>query len=174
MTYKKEDQMYSPACAWLEDFLSNKHPGWQVRVFDSSRRSLARLIQDCGLTANLPPEWPSWDIHVDVVGFCIKGRQTELAFIECKNIAITLGHISQVLGYSRVAQPQYSLVISPAGASDALKSLLVTFRRTDILEYQQQPGRLGRAIVVAQWDEAANAIDYGSVITTDVNYLGRL
>lgn len=174
MAYIKESEMYPPVCGWLKHFLSNKYPGWEVQVFDSSRESLAKLIQKSGLIANLPLEWPSWDIHIDIVGFSIKERVTELAFVECKNVPITLGHLSQLLGYSRVAQPQHSFIISPRGPSDSLKSLLVTFRRTDILEYHQLAGRLGRSIVVATWNETAKSIDYGSMIGGDASYLGRL
>jgi len=174
MPFATEPEMYPAVCEWLQRFLKDRHPKAQVRVFDASRASLARLIKDQGLVQGLPPEWPSWDIHVDIVGFLLAKGETDLAFVECKNTLITLAHLSQILGYSRVAKPRYSFIVSPYGASDALASLLLTFHRIDVLEYHHQPGKLARSIVVAKWDECAKSIDYGSVIAADGVSLGRL
>jgi hypothetical protein len=169
MPFANEREMYPAVCAWLERFLRNKHRGADVFVFDSSRRSLARLIQEAGLNTDLPAEWHSWDIYVDIVGFACTARQTSLAFVECKKGYITLSHLSQLLGYSRVALPQYSLIISPQGASDSLRSLLVTFERTDILHYHSERGKLSLSVAVARWGEHGACIDLGSVISGENN-----
>jgi len=172
--YAREEEMYPLVCAWLESFLRGKHHGFTIHVFDASRKTLSRLIEETGLIANLPAEWPSWDVHVDIVGFAISKRRTDLAFVECKNMPITLGHLSQLLGYSMVARPRYSFIVSPQGPSGSLKSLLITFRRLDILTYYQHRGRLPRSLVIARWNETARTLDYGSLITGDTNYLGDL
>ncbi len=169
MAFTSEKEMYSPVCAWLEKFLQSRHSRAKIYVFDSSRRSLARLIQETGLSANLPAEWQSWDIYVDVVGFACIARQTYLAFVECKLGAITLGNFSQLLGYSRVALPQYSIIISPQGASDSLRSLLLTYERTDILQYHVEQGRISLSVAVARWDENGEYIDVGSIISGQNN-----
>ena len=104
-----ERDMYPPVRVWLERFLVDRHPGWDVRVLDGSRTSLARLVEREGLAEGLAPEWRSWDIRVDVVGFAIGEGGTRLAFVECKPSSITLRDLSQLLGYSRVARPEYSL-----------------------------------------------------------------
>jgi len=132
------------------------------------------LLKQTGLTANVPLEWPSWDIHVDIVGLAIDAKITELAFVECKTTPITLRHLSQLLGYSRVALPQYAFIVSPQGPSDALKSLLVTYRRTDVLAYDQREGKFSGSLIVARWDKEAATLDYGSLIAADVNFQGRL
>jgi hypothetical protein len=169
MSFTSEKEMYAPVCVWLERFLQSRHSGATIHIFDSSRRSLARLIQETGLSANLPAEWHSWDIYVDVVGFACTTQHTYLAFVECKLGAITLGNFSQLLGYSRVALPQYSIIISPQGASDSLRSLLLTFERTDILQYHVEQGRLPLSVAVASWNENGACIDVGSVISGDNN-----
>jgi hypothetical protein len=150
MSFVSEKEMYPPVCAWLEKFLRGRHRRADVRVFDASRRSLARLIHENGLHANLPPEWPSWEIFVDVVGFARTSRKTYLAFIECKNTAITLSHLSQLLGYSRISQPHYALLVAPQGPSDALRSLLLTFGRKDVLAYHARAGKLAQSIAIAR------------------------
>ncbi len=174
MPYASEPEMYRPVCEWLSVFLKGRHRLADVNVFDASRSSLAKLIKQNGLDQNLPAEWPSWDIHVDVVGFVITKTQTRLAFVECKNVPIRLAHVSQILIYSKVAKPEYSFVVSPQGASDSLLALLVTFGRIDVLEYYQESGTLPRSVVVARWDEFARSIDYGAMITADANRLGKL
>jgi len=161
--------MYAPVCLWLERFLQNRNRGAKIYVFDSSQRSLTRIIQEKGLSTNLPAEWHSWDIYVDVVGFACTAKQTYLAFVECKLGAITLGNFSQLLGYSRVALPQYSIIVSPQGASDSLRSLLLTYERTDILQYHSEQGRLSLVVAVARWDDNGACIDVGSVISGQNN-----
>ncbi len=169
MAYRNEKEMYPAVCQWLSVFLKGRHRGAAVQVFDASRKSLARLIQETGLFKNLPVEWQSWDIYVDVVGFAISPTTTALAFAECKNEAITLAHLSQLLGYSRVALPHYSVILAPQGASDALRSLLVTFGRTDVLAYHAEKGKLPRAVAVARWNELGACLDVGSIISGSDN-----
>jgi hypothetical protein len=172
MVYSSEKEMYPPVCKWLTNFLRGRHRKAQIRVFDTSKKSLARLIDENSLSVHLAPEWRSWDIFVDIVGFIITAKTTELAFIECKNVPITLDHLSQILGYSRVAQPRYSFITAPQGVSGSLKTLLLTFNRTDILEYHYQPGNLPRSIMVTRWDETSQSIDTSSLITGDREHLG--
>ena len=174
MVYSNEREMYPFVRRWLDELLRARYPARTIKVFDSSRKSLARLVAENSLMADLPAEWPSWDIHVDIVGFALKPGATELAFVECKNIPITLGHLSQLLGYSRVAKPRLSFIVSPQGVSDSLKSLLVAFQRTDVLQYSEQKGKLLCSIIVAKWSETASTIDQGSLIAADAHYVGRL
>ncbi len=74
--------------------------------------------------------------YVNIVGIITTQQKTELAFVECKNEAITVGHLSQILGYSRVALPRYSFIVAPQEPSDSLLTLLKTFNRLDILHYR--------------------------------------
>ncbi len=174
MAFQKESDMYPLVCEWLNGFLNSRYRNTTIRVFDTSRKSLARLIQEKGLSTNLPSEWHSWDIFVDIVGFAVTKQKTDLTFVECKNTAITLRDVSQLLGYSRVALPQHSFIIAPQGASDSLRELLLAFNRIDILRYHTEIGKLPHSIVVAQWDETANCIDAGSIVTGDRNRIGKL
>ena len=174
MPYKQEKDMYPLVEMWLQNFLESRHRRAKIQIFDTSRKSLARLIQEQNLIHNLPPEWPSWDIFVDIVGVIREERVTSLAFVECKNTAIQLRHLSQLLGYSRVALPLYSFIIAPQGVSDSLKSLLLTFNRLDILNYTFKNGQVSRTISVAKWDESALCIDNGSIIGGNMTQVGRL
>ena len=174
MPQASEREMYRPVRARHEGFLVDRHRGCVVRVLDGSRTSLARLVDREGLAEGLAPEWPSWDMKVDVVGFAIGEGGTHWAFVECKPNAVNLRALSQPLGYSRVARPVYSFIVAPHGASDALRSLLLTFSRLDVLRYREEAGQLPWSIVVARWDSTRGCIDTGSMITGDRGRIGRL
>ena len=164
MTYKSEREMYPDVCRWLEEFLTNRVSNADVDVYDLSRTSLSRFLKTYN-KGKFPSEWVTWDIRVDVVGFVHHSSElTALAFVECKNTNLTLAHLSQLLGYSRIAQPLYSFLISSAGISPALLSLLQNYQRYDVLEYHWEEGRKPRNIIVAEWEKATRNLNWHTVI----------
>jgi len=174
MPYKSEKEMYPHVCKWLKIFLKEHHKKHEIHVFDSSRKKLNKLIEEHDLIDNLPSEWTSWDIQIDIVGFATNENENILAFVECKNSAISLSYLSQLLGYSKVSRPTYSFIISPQGPSDSLKSLLLSYNRIDILEYHSEPGILPYSIIVAKWNERKNSIVTSSIITGIRNIIGHI
>src|SRR5437870_601001 len=112
-----EREMYPPVRNWLERLLKQRHRASRVAVFDSAQRSLARIIDQQDLGANLRPEWRSWEIFVDVVGFAVTAQTTHLALVECKLAPINIRDLSQILGYCYVALPAHAYILSPASVS---------------------------------------------------------
>ena len=156
--------MYPDVCLWLRQFLESHFRNANIEVYDLSKSPLSRFISthDVG---EMSPEWVTWDIRVDVVGFIRRpGQLTSLAFVECKNTHLTLAHFSQLLGYSRVAFPRFSFLISPLGLSPNLTALLRKYRRLDILEYHWPKGESPKQVVVAKWDTNACNIDRANTI----------
>jgi hypothetical protein len=172
MRYATEKEMYPAVCRWLEGFLRQRHPRSKVIVKDASRQPVYRVLRKLQLPG-LPSDWGSWDIRADVLGIVSGKASTRLAIVECKNTEITLSHLSQLLGYCRVAQPEYAFILSPSGASDMLKRLLQTYGRKDVLEYQHKEGKVARSLVIARWDPVAKNLDYGSLIMGD-DHVGRI
>ena len=155
MRYKSESDMYPDVCRWLKDFLTSRFQSADVDVYDLSQTPLSRFLRSYD-KGEFPPEWVTWEIQVDVVGFIHQPQEiTSLAFVECKNNKLTLSHLSQLLGYSRIAQPLFSFLISPEGFSSTLVSLLRDYQRHDVLEYHWESGRLPRQVVVAEWNRIA-------------------
>ena len=153
--YESESAMYPDVCHWLKDFLTSRFQSADIDVFDLSHTPISRFLNSYG-KGEFPPERVTWDIRVDVVGFIHQPHElTSLAFVECKNKKLTLSNLSQLLGYSRIAQPLFSFLISPAGFSSTLVSLLQDYQRHDVLEYHWESGRRPRQIVVAEWDRVA-------------------
>ena len=163
MAYKSEREMYPDVCRWLKDFLTNRYRNANIDVRDLSHTPLSRFLRTYK-KGKFPGEWVTWDIRVDVVGFVHHLDHTSLAFVECKNTNLTLAHLSQLLGYSRIAQPLYSFLISPEGLSPTLVSLLREYQRHDVLEYHWEKGKKPRRVIVAQWDGVARNLNRHAMI----------
>ena len=164
MSYIAEKDMYPDVMAWLDIFLRQRFTKQRIIVRDCSTRPLKRVIQDEGLSPKNKPEWLTFDIRIDVCGFIIDGGNVDFAFIECKNKAITLLDVSQLLGYSKVALPVFSCIVSPFGMSSDVSTLLVTYNRQDVLDYEYPRGKQARSIYVASWLKAQQHIDYSNII----------
>ena len=164
MKYKSEVDMYSDVCQWLEDFLRDRFRQADIDVYDLSRTPISRFLGTYN-QGIFPEEWVTWNIRVDVVGFVHhSNKPTDLVFVECKNVRLTVAHLSQLLGYSRVARPLYSFLLSPVGFSSSLVSLLQDYRRLDVLEYHSEQGRMPRQIIIAKWDIAARHLNRNAMI----------
>jgi len=157
--YSREEEMYPDVREWLEDRLRRVMKDADVRVYVTSRTTVADLIEREHLTRYFGDIYRTYDIMVDITGIIIRNNKGELAFVECKLNKISLRELSQLLGYSVVARPRYSIIISPRGASDSLRTLLTSYRRMDILEYAR-----GRRIAIARWDVNKKDIDYATII----------
>lgn len=164
MPYATERDLYPDVVAWLETFLRERLRRKKIIVRDTSRRPLKLALQDIGLTPSNKPEWPTYDILVDVTGFIVSGKTVNFAFVECKNEPIKLRDISQLLGYSRVAQPLYSCILSPRGVSRDVAALLRTYSRYDVLEYCWPRGERPKSIVVATWNEQQQAVEHATLL----------
>jgi len=164
MPYTSEKEMYPDITAWLTTFLMGRFSSEKVIVRDGSRTPLKRILQDENLNPINKPEWLTFDILVDICGFIIQKDKIEFAFIECKNKPISLLDVSQLLGYSKVALPIFSCILSPFGMSADVARLLVTYNRQDILEYRQDKGKQAQSIFIATWLKEQQQIDFGTII----------
>lgn len=143
--YNKESEMYGPVKDWWEVFLKERHRRSKVKVYDTSAMLLYKFVQEHRLDAFFP-DYLTYEIEVDITGVVITRDKARLALIECKLTPISLRDIGQMLGYSKVARPEYSLLLSPRGLSEGLVRLLQGYRRFDVLDYGG-----GRRIRLATW-----------------------
>jgi hypothetical protein len=165
VSYSNELEMYPDVAAWLCQRLAGRYPGAQLEVHDTHAMPLHQYILRNGLHHYFATDiWHTYDIHVDVTAFLKYRGGAGLAFVECKNTSITLRDLSQLLGYARVALPLHAYLVSPLGVGTAIRSLLLTHDRTDILEYHWPRGQQPRAIVVGTFNRLIKGIDLGSVL----------
>jgi hypothetical protein len=161
MNYKTERQMYGDISRWLYTLLASKFPNTDIDVRDTHSSPLNEYIKKhISLQDYFKGDlWQTYDIHVDLTAFIKSSKHTGLVFVECKIIPISLLHISQLLGYSRVALPLFSYLISSANIGNAVKSLIMRYDRSDVLEYHWEKGQFPRKIVIAKWDVNSKSID---------------
>ena len=158
MTYKSESELYPEVIRWFEKHLKGKYPKAEIKAFDTSRQDLSEFLRR-GKIHSFFPEFETYVIKVDVTA-TIKHKNTcELAFVECKLNSINLKDISQLLGYSKVVKPRHSFIISPAGISSPVNTLVKIFKRYDILEYAGSS-----RIRIAQWNKITQEIDISTLL----------
>jgi hypothetical protein len=157
--------MYGDVRQWLCILLAGKFPNAHIDVRDTHASPLNEYINKHSLQDYFESDlWQTYDIHVDLTAFIKSDRRTDLVFVECKIIPISLLHVSQLLGYSRVALPLFSYLISSANIGSAVKALIMRYDRTDILEYHWEKGQFPRRIIIAKWDFNSKSIDLTMVL----------
>lgn len=138
--------MYPQVRRWLSRRLREELPHRKIVVEDTHKNPLRLVIPRLGLTTQYP-EYAVWDIRVDLAGFIIGPKNSDLVLVECKRTTASLKDLGQLLGYSLVARPMLSLLVSPAGPSEVLGKLILAHNRYDILRYADD-----RSIAILTWD----------------------
>ncbi len=168
MTRRPEVEMYQPVSEWFRTFLAGKIRRADIEVFDTHATPLNEFIRRHQLQGYFESDlWQTFDIRVDVTGFVRGPKLKGVAFVECKTTPLSLSHLSQLLGYSRVAAPIYSYLISPSGVGGILRSLILTYDRSDILEYHWPRGGNARKLILARWDLITRTLDATSILPPD-------
>jgi hypothetical protein len=157
--YKNEKGMYPDVCLWLKKMLQSKFKNAKICVEDTSKKVLSKWLLEKGFH-NFFPDYQTYEVEVDVTGVILKpGKEAHLGFVECKLGKINLRDLSQLLGYSKVASPLYSIILSPKGISQSLNLLFNVARRNDVLYYSAN-----RHIFIAKWEEKKKEIDISTII----------
>lgn len=153
--YANEIEMYPDLVNWLEKNLSEKFgkKAKKITVLDTHDSDLLNYIIKLNYQRFFP-EFTTYKIRQDITGFIEYNNRVELVFVECKNGYLTLINLSQLIGYSCIALPIFSILISPKGMGTTLTKLLKSFNRKDVLEF-----RPNRKIQVLKWDSNKQDID---------------
>ena len=154
--YSNEIKMYPEVIEWLKKDLNQKfgHKASKITVLDTHDSDLSNFIMQLNYQKFFP-EFSTYKIRQDITGFIEYKDKVDLVFIECKNTSLSLIHLSQLIGYSCIALPIYSILLSPQGMGQTLNKLLKNFNRLDILEFRPK-----RMIHIIKWDENKKDVDY--------------
>jgi hypothetical protein len=150
--------MYPDVCIWFKELLEQKFKSAKICVEDTSRKVLSKWLVETGFHEFFA-DYQTYEIEVDVTGVIKKSNEAYLGFVECKLDRITLRDLSQLLGYSKVALPFYSIIVSPKGISRSMNLLFNIARRNDILFYSED-----RHIIIGKWNERRRELDLSSII----------
>jgi len=154
--YSNEIEMYPDIIEWLKKNLEQKFgkKAKKITVIDTHDSDLLNFIMQLNYQKFFP-EFTTYKIRQDITGFIEYEDKVELVFVECKNTSLSLIHLSQLIGYSCIALPIYSILLSPQGMGQTLNKLLKSYNRLDILEFRPK-----RMIQVIKWDKAKQDVDY--------------
>ncbi len=153
-----ESTLYEPVSAWLGEYLSGKFKRAKIIVSPTPFKRLHDFLVENNLDMHFPQS-AAFDIKVDIVGVILRHEKADMAFIECKINPLSLKDVGQLLGYSKVAYPIFSLLLSPKGFSPYLQMLLQVYGRHDVLNYDHN-----KTILMAKWDIVKQDLDYTSII----------
>lgn len=153
--YNNEIEMYPDIINWLDATLKGKYgkKAQKIIVLDTHDSDLTNFIIKLNYQKFFP-EFTTYKIRQDITGFIEYEDKVELVFVECKNSELNLINLSQLIGYSCIALPIFSILIAPQGMGTTLSKLLTSFNRKDILEF-----RPNRRIEVLKWDSNKQDID---------------
>jgi len=153
--YKTEIEMYPDIIKWLDASLNGKYgkKAKKITVLDTHDSDLTNFIIQLNYQKFFP-EFTTYKIRQDITGFIEYENKVELVFVECKNSELNLINLSQLIGYSCIALPIFSILIAPQGMGTTLSKLLTSFNRRDILEF-----RPNKRIEVLKWDSNKQDID---------------
>lgn len=150
--------MYPDVCSWFKRVLKEKFKDAEICVEDTSKKILSKWLVERGFH-NFFPDYQTYEIEVDVTGVIEKSDEAYLGLIECKLGRITLRDLSQLLGYSKVALPLCSIILSPRGVSRSMNLLFNIARRNDVLYYSTD-----KHIIIGKWNERRKELDFSSII----------
>lgn len=154
--YVNEIEMYPDIIEWLKNNLEQKfgREAKKIIVLDTHDSDLLNFIMKLNYQKFFP-EFSTYKIRQDITGFIEYEDKVELVFVECKNTSLSLINLSQLIGYSCIALPLYSILLSPQGMGLTLSKLLKSYNRLDILEFRPK-----RMIQIIKWDKSKQDIDY--------------
>lgn len=154
-SYQTEIDMYPDIIKWLDAYLNGKFgkQANKIKVLDTHDSDLSNFIIKLNYQKFFP-EFTTYKIRQDITGFIEYNDKVELVFVECKNAKLHLINLSQLIGYSCIALPIISILISPQGMGTTLSKLLTSFNRKDILEFRPK-----RRIQILKWDFYKQDID---------------
>jgi len=165
LKYVNEQEMYPDVAKWLNRLLKEKYPEARIEVRDTHAAQLNEYIIRHGLQGYFDDDrWQTYDIKVDLTAFIKTQKSNGLIFVECKTTNISLLNVSQLLGYSRVALPLSSYLVSSTGIGRSVQSLITKYGRSDILEYHWRKGEAARNMIIAKWERNLKSIDLNSVL----------
>ncbi|HOE39830.1 MAG TPA: hypothetical protein PLG05_05905 [Bacteroidales bacterium] len=154
--YNNEIDMYPDIIVWLKKRLQGDFGkiAKNIIVLDTHDSDLSNFIIKLNYQKFFP-EFTTYKIRQDITGFIEYENKVDLVFVECKNTKLTLIHLSQLIGYSSIALPIFSILISPQGMGKTLSKLFFSFNRKDVLEF-----RAKHRIEVLKWDKNKQDVDY--------------
>lgn len=156
---RKEKELYAPMRNWLEQYLKDNYPNYNVIAVDTSEVTLDTILEKYGIIDQYP-QAVGLNIQIDVLGIAINETESKLVFIEAKKEALNLHHLGQLLVYCKMIDPAEAFLMSSLGMG-SLNKILVNLHREDLLEYGRY---MMKKLHVSAWDILSNCPDMKTMV----------
>lgn len=163
-----EKDLYPSIKDWLKNFLEDRFKKSKVQTFDTSGVVLYKFLQEKGYS-DFFQDHQCYEIMVDITGIIISKNKANLVFVEVKKGIISLRDISQLLGYSIIAKPLYSFLVSPKGLSKGMNYLLNQIKHLEVLNYDRKDRT--KFLRIAKWHIGMEEIIPHSIIPTGAHII---
>ena len=154
----KEFDLYQPMCQWLEVYLKDKFPSFEVIVVDAHSERLDRVLRRFGIIYDVAT---GIDIQIDVLGIVKNAKGFKLYFIEAKIKSLTLRDLGQLWAYCKLIDPEEAFLMTSADLG-SLNKILNVYRRDDLLDFGD--GKRIKKMKVAVWNITKNAPESSTMI----------
>ena len=155
----KEKDLYPEITDWFKQYLTDKYKNHNITTtYETSKKSLDAVLSSYGLRFD---HLSGLLIKIDILGIITKNNNNpQLAFIEVKDEDLTLKDLGQLWGYTMIANPIESFLISSTGIGSLYKIFKI-HRRMELLHYGD-----GRMMNIVKWNSDRKIIDYDTKIPT--------
>ncbi len=153
-----EEELYEPMRKWLEQYLKDKHKGYEIIVVDAHSERLDRVLAKHGIINEMAN---GVDIQIDVLGITRKQEKVKLFFIEAKKTKLTLRDLGQLWAYCKIVDPEEAFLLTSADLG-SLRKLIVGFKREDLLDFGN--GKKIKKMKIGKWDVTKNRPDLDSIL----------
>lgn len=154
----REEELYEPMCKWLEQYLEDHYPKYEIIVVDSHSERLDKVLAKFDIVKE---QANGVDIQIDVLGIARRGSNVKLFFIEAKKTRLTLRDLGQLWAYCKLIDPDEAWLLTSENLG-SLKKLLAGFKREDLLDFGD--GKKIKRMKVGIWDMKKDMPNFSSMI----------
>ncbi len=150
----KELELYHPVKTWLDAYLKRSlKPQSIVQTYIGADEFISKILIRKNLTKKITHSH-YFNIKIDVFSVVSQNNKTGLVLVECKTKKLTLQHLSQLIGYSRIMQPVCAILLSPKEKTTGLNAFLNSDQKHNLLNYGKN-----RKITIAKWNGERSEVD---------------
>lgn len=154
----REFDLYEPMRCWLQQYLEDKYPKWDIITLDAHSERLDRVLKKHGILCDIAT---GIDIQIDVLGIVRKGDAYKLFFIEAKKTGLTLRDLGQLWAYCKLIDPEEAFLMTSTDLG-SLNKILNVFKREDLLDFGD--GKRIKKMQIAVWNLRTGTPDFDTMI----------
>jgi len=155
----REFDLYEPMKNWLQTYLEDKYPNWEVvTTIESNGKRLDKVLQKHGVIVD---EAIGVEIQIDVLGIVKKNQKFKLFFIEAKKTQLNLHDLGQLWAYCKLIDPEEAFLMTPKSFG-SLNKILTVLKREDLLDFGN--GKTIKKMKIIKWNMLSNSPDQQTMI----------